>query len=126
MKLFVFWSKLLPSLLALISYSFRTGAWSLILGVTMAWCLYIAVLAAGFEGIKNSFGLFWAVLAIATLFCHHPPIALAGGAAIHAMNVWKWHPAAAILFAISPYLWMLSLACLHRLLGYIRWRTSPH
>ena len=82
MKFFVFWSKLLPTLLALISYSFRTGAWSLILGVTMAWCLYIAVLAAGFEGIKNSFGLFWAVLAIATLFCRQPP---------HCLGRWSRH-----------------------------------
>ena len=55
----------------------------------MAWCLYIAVLVAGFEGIKKSFGLFWAVVAIATLFCRQPPIALACGAAIHAMNAWK-------------------------------------
>ena len=61
----------------------------MILGVSMAWRLYIAMLVAGVEGIKNSFGLFWAVVAIATLFCHQPPIALAGGAAIHAMNAWK-------------------------------------
>jgi hypothetical protein len=89
MKLSVVWSKLLHSTLTLISYSLRTGAWHLILGVSMAWCLYIAVLVAGFEGIKNSFGLFWAVVAIATLFCRQPAIALAGGAAIHAMNAWK-------------------------------------
>jgi hypothetical protein len=110
MKLFVFWSE----------------PWSLILGVSMAWCLYIAVFVAGFEGIKNSFGLFWAVVATATLFCRQPPIAFVGGAVIHAMNTWKWHPAIAILFSISPYIWMLSLACLYRLFGYIRRLASPH
>jgi hypothetical protein len=126
MKSSVVWSKLLHSTLALISYSLRTGAWHLMLGVSMAWCLYIAVFAAGFEGIKNSFGLFWAVVATATLFCRQPPIAFVGGAVIHAMNTWKWHPAIAILFSISPYIWMLSLACLYRLFGYIRRLTSPH
>ena len=119
MKLFVFLSKLLHSVHALISYSLRTGVWYLALGVSMAWCLYVAVLIAGFEGIKNSFGLFWAVVAIATLFCRQPPpIALMGGAVIHAMNAWKWHPAMAILFVIGPHIWMLSLACFHRPLGY--------
>ncbi len=110
MKLFVIWSEL----------------WSLILGVSMAWCLNVAALVAGFEGIKNSFGLYWAVAAAATLFCRQPPIAFVGGAFIHSMNSWKWHPAIAIPFAIRPYIWMLSLACLHRLSVYIRRFASPH
>jgi hypothetical protein len=126
MKLFAFWSKLLHSILTLIFYSLRTGAWYLILVVTMAWCLYIAVLVAGFEGIKNSLGLFWAIVATATLFCGQPPIALMSGAAIHATNAWEWHPAMAVSFAISPYIWLLSHTCLHRLAGYIRQFTSPH
>ena len=74
----------------------------MILVVSMAWCLNIAVLVAGFQGFKNSLGLFWAIVATATLFFPYPPIALRTGAVIHAMNAWNWHPAIAILFAGSP------------------------
>ena len=61
----------------------------MILGVSLAWCLNIAVLVAGFEGIKNGFGFFWAIVAAATLFCRYPPIALMAGAFVHAMNAWN-------------------------------------
>ena len=97
----------------------------MVLVVSMAWCLNIAVIVAGFQGIKNGFGLLWAIVATATLFCRQPPIALMGGAVIHAMDTWKWHPAIAILFANSQYIWMLSLVCLHRLFGHIRRLTLP-
>ena len=65
-------------------------------------CLYVALLAAGFEGIENGMGLIWAVVAVAALMCRFR-IGLFGiGACFHATNAWGWNPAMAVLFAAGP------------------------
>ena len=65
-------------------------------------CLKVAVLAAGFEGIENSMGLTWAIVALAALMCRFS-IGLFGiGACFQITSAWGWNPTMAVLFAAGP------------------------
>lgn len=61
--------------------------------------LFFVRLVAGFEGIENGIGFFWAVVAVAALVFLRLDLPLVAGAFFHATNAWSWHPAMAMLFA---------------------------
>jgi hypothetical protein len=63
--------------------------------------LFLVKLVAGFEGIENGVGFYWAVLAVAALGLIRFDLPLVVGAYFHATNAWSWHPAMAVLFAIA-------------------------
>lgn len=70
--------------------------------------LFVVRLVAGFEGVVNGMGIYWAVLAVAALGLLRFDLPLVIGAYFHATNAWSWHPAMAVLFAISLDICVLS------------------
>jgi hypothetical protein len=75
---------------------------------TIPWrCFQVAVLVAGFQGIHNSAGFPYAILAVAALLTCRFDLPLTVGAYLHATHAWGWHPAMAVLFAAGPTLCLL-------------------
>ena len=59
----------------------------------------IAQLAAGFDGIEQGIGSFWAWAALVAALGFRFTLPITIGAFFGAMNVWGWHWALAALFA---------------------------
>lgn len=77
-----------------------------ILSFTLLRCLHIAVLVAGFQGIRHGVGIFWAIVAFfANAYGWGLPMAV--GAYVHATGAWNWQPAMAMLFAAGPAITLL-------------------
>jgi hypothetical protein len=60
----------------------------------------IAQVIAGYEGIAFHLGTIWAILAVAVAFFLRFTLPLTIGAFFGAMDVWGWHWAAALVFAV--------------------------
>ena len=80
----------------------------------LGWGFAIAIFAfgaiqiyAGWLGLEDSFGWGWAVIAavLAILFRFTIPIAI--GAFLCAKNIWEWHWALALLFALPGLVFMI-------------------
>ena len=94
----------------------------------LAKCLNVAWLSAGFEGIANSMGLPWALVAAAALVFRFD-LPLFVGAYIHATNAWNWHPAIAVLFVMGSTICALLGARINHVMGlphpYLFFKSFP-
>lgn len=81
-----------------------------VLGVAgfIAFLLFgIAQLTAGFVGIEQGLGLFWAWGALVAAFMFRFTLPITIGSFFGAMNVWGWHWALAALFAAPGLLFVV-------------------